>query len=307
MPVELVPEPMAVLNAVGPLAADGVGRLLMLLPAGDGYAVTRYFPETHTFETIYRRKSAVGRALAVAPDGSFCIGTLTGVDCVSERGHTEHYVHPLLTNVSALTFTADGAMWVLRSTTGSADNLQLVRAEQRVVDVQPVLTLRQSVQGFTGNSIAPAADGGVYVAVIENDIYRLVHVDPTGRLTRSSDLWRPGGAVAAAAGDVLLVSGVKRPQSLQEQRRPVDVMYYVIGRRRLARRELSGRSTRFLDAHERLRRLRRRRNVAHDSIRALARSNRADAGSGGAVADGDAKPLNVGSRSESDRLSHTFP
>lgn len=229
VPVELVPEPMAVLNAVGPLAADGVGRLLMLLPAGDGYAVTRYFPETHTFETIYRRKSAVGRALAVAPDGSFCIGTLTGVDCVSERGHTEHYVHPLLTNVSALTFTADGAMWVLRSTTGSADNLQLVRAEQRVVDVQPVLTLRQSVQSFTGNSIAPAADGGVYVAVIENDIYRLVHVDPTGRLTRSSDLWRPGGAVAAAAGDVLLVSGVKRPQSLQEQRRPVDVVYYVIG------------------------------------------------------------------------------
>lgn len=229
VPVELVPEPVAVLTAAGPLAADGTGRLLMLVPAGDGYAVTRYVAERQSFETIYRRKSAVGRALSIAPEGSFCIGTLTGVDCVNERGHAEHYEHPLLTNVLALTFTADGSMWVLRSTADGGDHLQLVRARRPLVDVETVLTLRQSVGSFVGNSMAPAADGGVFLTVVENETFRAVHVDSTGRLTRLDDLWRPGGAITIASDDVLFVTGVKRPQSLQEQRQPVDVVYYVIG------------------------------------------------------------------------------
>lgn len=230
---ELVPQSVTVLPVAGPLAADGLGMLLMLAPAGDGYAVLRYLPDENDFETVYRRRGAVGRALAVGSDGSFCIGTLTGIDCIDGRGRATAFQHPLLNDILAVTFAADGAVWALRSTTGGSDHLQLVRLQRHAgpdaAHVEPVLTLRQSLQGFAGNSLAPADDGGVYVAVVENDVYRVLHVDTAGSVSRRGDLWRPGGALTAAAGGIVLASGVKRPQSLQEQRQPLDVLSLVAG------------------------------------------------------------------------------
>lgn len=227
---EAMPEALGVLSPYGPMAADGAGRLLVVVGAADGYAVLRGAPPHQIFELIYRRKGAIGTAITVASDGAFCVGLTTGVDCIDAAGRIEHYEHPLLTNVLGLAFTSDGALWVLRGS-GGAVGLQLVRARRPIEhgdDVKPILTFRQTIQGFAGNGIAPASDGGVFLAVIENDTLRVIHVDGDGRLTRRANLWRPGGAIAVGRGDVVFVTGVKRPQSLEEQRNPVDVLYSVL-------------------------------------------------------------------------------
>src|SRR5690606_16138189 len=103
--------------------------------------------------------------------------------------------------------------------------LQLVRATPDFRTVEPVLTFRQNVRGFAGNGLAAASDGSVRVAVVENDTHRIMRVDANGRLTREGDFWRFSGGIVVDAADTVLTAGVRRPQSLQEQQNPVDVVF----------------------------------------------------------------------------------
>lgn len=227
---EGIPVEAGLLPGPAPLAADGAGRLLYVFPADDGYGV---FGSTRggagvsgtPFETIYRRKAAVATALALGADGTLCIGLQAGVDCIDPQGRIHHYQHDLLTNIVAAGFGGDGHLWVLRSTEGGVDGLQLVRAAPGFQQVNTVLTLRKNVEGFPGNGLAAGTDGSAYVPVIENDVHRVLKVAPNGRFERVADFWRLGGGIAVDGAGTVYAPGQKRPQSVDEQRHPVDVVF----------------------------------------------------------------------------------
>src|SRR5690606_20292667 len=134
--------------------------------------------------------------LTVGRDGTFCVGRHGGVDCVDPRGRISHHEHSLFDRTVAVALGADGHLWALRSTEGGTTGLQLVRAAPGFERVEPVLTLRRNVQGFSGNGLAPGPDGSVFVPVIENDVHRVLRVTPDGRFTRVGDFWRLGGGIA---------------------------------------------------------------------------------------------------------------
>src|SRR5690606_31676161 len=108
---------------------------------------------------------------------------------------------------------------------GNTTGLQLVRATPGFHRVESVLTLRRNVQGFSGNGLAAGPDGSAFLPVIENDVHRVLRVTPDGRFTRIGDFWRLGGGIAVDGAGAVLVPGVKRPQSVQEQRSPQDVVF----------------------------------------------------------------------------------
>ena len=226
---ELVP--LHVLSAAGPLAADGAGQLFMLAGRGDGYDLLRLADaRTGEWETVYRRKASVATSLALGWDGTICIGLLSGVDCIDPSGRVAHHSHELFTGIVSLALAPDRHLWVLRSASGATTGLELVRATpglfQSYIQVSRVLSLRQSVRGFAGNGLAAtAADGSALIPVIENDIYRVLCVRPDGSFSRIGDFWSLGGAIALAQSERLILAGTKRPESLAEQRAPVDVIY----------------------------------------------------------------------------------
>lgn len=227
---EGVPVEAAVLPVSGPFAADGAGRLLLVLPVGDGYGVfgSGRGPAGGVggdFELIYRRKGAVATGLAVGADGTFCVGLTGGVDCIDPQGRIHHVEHELLTNIIGVAFAPDGHLWILRSTEGGTTSLQLVRAAPGFRRVESVLTLRRNVQGFPGNGLAAGPDGSAYLPVIENDVHRVLRVAPDGQFSRVGDFWRLGGGIAVDGAGTVYAPGVKRPQSVEEQRNPVDVLF----------------------------------------------------------------------------------
>lgn len=230
---EAVPEPVLVLVQDGPLAADGEGRVLMLRPLDNGYGLYGQVagPVPHApdpadpFERIYRRKGVYATSLAVSGDGTICVGSLRDVECISPSGRVTLHQHPLLNNIIALAFAPDGHLWILRSTEGDAAGLQLVRATPGLGRIDAVLTLRRNIQGFRGNGLAAGPDGSAFVPVVENDIHRVLKVQPDGRFSRVGDFWRLGGGIAVDQAETVLAAGVKRPQSVQEQREPQDVLF----------------------------------------------------------------------------------
>jgi len=225
-PVGSAPVELMVLSQAGPLAADGAGQLFMLGNGGAGYDLLRLRDaQAGVWETVYRRKSAFATSVALGWDGTICVGLLSGVDCIDPLGRVAHYSHELLSGIVSLAIAPDGHVWALRSDSGGTLGLELVRAVPRFTQVGRVLSLRQSVEGFAGNGLAAAADGSVLMPVIENDVHRLLRVQPDGRFTRVGDFWRLGGGIAVAQGETALLGGIKRPQSLEEQRAPFDVVY----------------------------------------------------------------------------------
>lgn len=235
---------LAPLSEPGPLAADGAGQLFTVINAGGGYAIFRLLTGENSAEIVYRRKSAYATSLTLGYDGSLCTGLTDGVDCIDSLGLIEHYRDEALTHVLALALAPDGSLWVLRSASGGTDRLELYKADRQAgasrIRFEQVLTFRQSVQAFTGNGMVALSDGSVVLPVVENGIHRLVRVDAGGRLSRIGDYFQLSGSIVAGAGDTLYVTGVKRPQSLQEQQAPYDALYVQPARANLAGGNLSG-------------------------------------------------------------------
>lgn len=252
-PPETTPRQQFAAEQVGPLAADGAGRLLLLVPTIDGYGVYGSVGPVSeaNFELIYRRKGVHGTSLAVGPGGLFCVGVATGVDCVDGAGAVVHLEHPLLTNIVGLTVDGERRLWVLRSARGGTTALQLVRLDlaagprsepafglasdptsyfspEASSGAEPVVVLsfREAVTAFPGNGLSAAPGGGVFVPVVENDMHRLIHVDDGGRLRRRGDFWRLEGGVVADRHGTVLLTGVNRPRSVKEQQNPVDVVLW---------------------------------------------------------------------------------
>ncbi|OUM97072.1 MAG: hypothetical protein BAA04_05075 [Firmicutes bacterium ZCTH02-B6] len=227
---EVSPAEAGVLAFSGPMAADRTGRLLMVVPAGDGYGVLRLFPALQgtadvPFETVYRRKGVVASGLAVGPDGSICIGWNGGLDCIDPEGRVGHLADNLLVGTIAVTIASDGYVWALRSAGGGTSDLQLVRVDPGLTRAQRVLTLRRTVQGFAGNGLAAGPGGSVLLPVIENGLHRVLRVEADGQFSRVQGFFQLGGGVVLDGAGAVYVPGVKRPQSTQEQRNPQDVVF----------------------------------------------------------------------------------
>lgn len=218
----IVPVQVMALPSYGPLSADGAGRLLMLINDGDGYTVMG--SSDLGFEPIYKRRASYGVSLAVGSQGQFCAATQTGVDCIDQSGRISHLTHELLTYPLAITIAPNGHIWLLRSTSGTHQGLQLVRIAADGSAVDTILTLRQNIYGFSGNSLATLSDGSVLLPVVENDTPRILRVHPSGDFTRIGDFYDLAGGIVVDSEDALVVNGVKRPQSVQEQRNPQDAL-----------------------------------------------------------------------------------
>jgi len=227
---EASPVEAAVLEFSAPLAADGAGNLLTIVPAGDGYAILRRVPAALgtgelAWEIVYRRKGVRAAAIAVGPGGTICTGWSGGLECIDPHGHVAQFEDELLIGTIAVTVATDGYVWALRSTSGGTTDLQLVRVDPGLSLANRVLTLRNTVQGFPGNGLAAGPSGSVLLPVIENDIHRVLRVEPTGQFARLRDFFRLGGGIAVDYTGAVFVPGVKRPQSAQEQRNPQDVLF----------------------------------------------------------------------------------
>src|SRR5690606_39832611 len=157
------------LTQYSPMTADGAGRLLLLESAGDGYGIlARQSQTSEAFDMIYRRKGAWASSLAVGPDGTFCVGLNSGIDCVDAQGIVTHLDHDLLSNVISIAFTPTGDLWALTSKSGGATGLQLVYVTRDVSSrtfsgTKRVLTMRQDVRRCIGHGLAAPVDGSVIV------------------------------------------------------------------------------------------------------------------------------------------------
>lgn len=223
---EAAPQLLFVLEHAGPMAADGGGRLILLAPTTDGYGLYGSVGPVSRgdFELMFRRKGVYGTSLAVGPGGLLCVGTTAGVDCIDGAGRVVQLEHSLLTNIVGVTLDEQGRLWALRSVQGGTTGLQIVRTDFSEAPPTVVLSLRQAVTAFLGNGLAAAPGGDVLVPVVENDIHRVLHVGDDGRPGRRDDFWRIAGGIAVDRRGTALVTGTKRPQSVREQRNPVDAV-----------------------------------------------------------------------------------
>lgn len=224
--IEAIPEQVAILPFTGPFTADGAGQLLFLVNSRDGYDVVRYAPEqSETFDLVYRRRSAVATSLAIGPDGTFCIGLTAGIDCVDPFGQVFNLEHDALRHIVSLAFTPDGGMWVLACEGPAYSRLRLALISPDLAEATHVLTLRDSIQGFGGTNVVGDTHGAALLPIVENEVPRILRVHPDGQFSRIGDYWNLSGGIAVDMDNTLYVSGVKRPQSLQEQSNPIDAVF----------------------------------------------------------------------------------